>query len=95
METLEKEFIGRGEVRGFKFTQVQNNTTSYAYKVTTPSGKVHYEVFRKKVFTGFGSEKETYPTAKAFGVSAWWCSTPEQIQKLVHRIEELDALKQK
>ena len=54
MKELEKEFIGTGEVRQFKFNQLMSKTNDtlvdgqfkvqgmYLYQVTTPFGKVHF-----------------------------------------------------
>lgn len=93
MKKLEKTFKGRGEVKHYTFSQIQENKTSYVYKVTPPyNAPPHYEVFRKKIFTGFGNEKETYPTSNAFGVYAWWTREKEGIKPLVERIEQLDEL---
>jgi len=68
MKKLEKHFIGRGEVRGFKFTQLQATNSAFLYKVES-SGVIYYEVFRKRVNARFGNV--SYPTSKAFGKWAW------------------------
>ena len=68
MKELEKEFIGRGEVRGFKFTLLYGNSQAFMYKVTS-SGLSYYEVFKCKQNSRYGVI--SYPTAKAFGVWAW------------------------
>ena len=43
---LEKEFIGTGEVAGFKFKQVDKSEYGYIYQVSDES-KTHFEVFKK------------------------------------------------
>ena len=53
MIELEKEFIGIGEVKGFKFEQLDKNEYDYLYKVSnkdedTKKVKCWYEVFEKK-----------------------------------------------
>lgn len=82
MKELEKEFIGRGEVRQFKFNQLMSKTNDtlvdgqfkaqgmYLYQVTTPLGKVHFEVFYRKYNKMF--DCISYPSAKAFGI---WAKT--------------------
>ncbi len=68
MKLLEKEFIGRGEVRGFEFKQVQKSNTAYIYEVNSGSS-IYYEVFRRVVNTK--RQKEVYPLAKHFSIWAW------------------------
>lgn len=70
MKELKKEFVGIGEVRGFKFKQLHENGSAYVYEVTNPDGKKpHYEVFKRienKIFDCI-----SYPKSKSFGVWAW------------------------
>lgn len=68
MKQLQKEFIGRGEVKGFRFTQLKQNQYAFIYKVETSGGK-HYEVFRKKINNKYNCE--SYPRSKSFGSWAW------------------------
>lgn len=71
MKQLEKSFIGKGQVRGFKFTQIKKNDKAYIYKVTDKSIK-HYEVFKHKENIRFGCV--SYPSNKSFGI--WAFTTP-------------------
>jgi len=68
MRELEESFIGRGQVKGFKFTQIKKNDYGYIYKVEI-SGRVYYEVFKRKENIRFNCV--SYPSSKAFGIWAW------------------------
>lgn len=68
MKPLPIEFIGRGEVRGFVFTQILMSDKAYFYQVK-PNGRIQYEVFKKKENSRFGTV--SYPTSNAFGKWAW------------------------
>ena len=68
MKILENKFIGKGEVKGFKFKQVQKSNTAYIYEVNSGSS-IYYEVFRRVVNTK--RQKEVYPLAKHFSIWAW------------------------
>ena len=95
METkkLPLEFIGIGEVSGFKFQQVYSNDNFYVYKVTTPNDAVHFETFKRKVNRGFDFNtkqeldylSEQYPKSQHFGSWAW-CNTNLEIalKKCLH-----------
>lgn len=77
---LEKEFIGKGDVSGFKFKQLANNNFGYLYEVLDGEA-YHYEVFKIKitpVCLDFKNRvysdtefKEVYPKSKEFGITAW------------------------
>jgi len=81
LKLLEYEFIGTGEVKGSKFTQIHNCRNAYLYKVEPIEGKVHFEVFKRKnvaICIDFENHvysdtefKEIYPNSKDFGVWAW------------------------
>ncbi|WP_405608372.1 hypothetical protein [Polaribacter sp. Asnod1-A03] len=78
MEELEKNIIGKGEVKGFLFTQIQQSDKAYLYAVNS-----YYEVFKKKQKTN--SKKHCFPTSKAFGVWAWTYPTYEKaMEKFNH-----------
>ena len=68
MKLLENEFIGKGEVKGFKFKQVHKSNTAYIYEVNSGCS-IYYEVFRRVVNTK--RQKEVYPLAKHFSIWAW------------------------
>jgi hypothetical protein len=78
---LEKQFIGIGEVKGFKFTRIMYTEHVNLYKVESNEGNIHFEVFKRKftpVCIDFENRvysdtefKENYPKAKDFGKWAW------------------------
>jgi len=68
MKELENQFIGRGEVRGFVFTEIIKNEYGYIYQVSN-NGNIHFEVFKRKENTQFNCI--SYPKSPAFGLWAW------------------------
>jgi len=68
MRELEKSFIGKGEVKGFKFTQVKKTEYGFIYLVES-DGNTHYEVFKRVENDRWGCI--SYPKSKSFGVWAW------------------------
>ena len=75
MKELQKEFIGKGEVSGFKFTQLEATNKAFLYKVQA-GGLIYYEVFKRRENTRYGCV--SYPTSKAFGV---WAQTTSDYEK--------------
>ena len=75
MKQLEKEFLGTGQVRGFKFKRQLFNERAFIYSVNT-GDETHYEVFLHKENTQYNCI--SYPSDKAFGIWAWTCKTWEQ-----------------
>lgn len=73
MKLLRKEFVGRGEVRGFGFKQVYSGDKFYIYEVTDSDDKnlKHYEVIKRKSMHGH----EIYPGAASFGILGWTTPT--------------------
>jgi hypothetical protein len=81
MKELELGFEGIGEVKGFKFAQMQSSTYAYLYEVVGDGGNVHYEIFERKntpICIDFEKRiysdtefKEVYPKAKDFGIWAF------------------------
>ena len=65
MKLLEKKFSGKGEVKGFKFKQVQKSNSAYIYEVNSGCN-IYYEVFSRVVNTK--RQKEVYPLAKHFSI---------------------------
>ncbi|TDO05438.1 hypothetical protein DET65_1357 [Sunxiuqinia elliptica] len=61
-------FTGRGEVKGFKFKQLQKSPKAYLYEVQFQK-TVFYEVFERKVHERFSWVR--YPKSNAFGIWAW------------------------
>ena len=94
--TLQAQFIGRGEVKGFEFQKIGEWDAVFMYKVTSSEGIIHFEVFRaklvplcidyaKKIFSSSKS-KYVYPKARSFGVSAWTFNIEEMA---VNKFNEL------
>ena len=103
MIELEKEFIGIGEVKGFKFEQLQKSDYAYMYKVSSKGesehdNKVWYEIFERKsskeldtVLDGQDihfEEKENYPRANSFGVWAWTFNNLDKAKETFNLITE-------
>jgi hypothetical protein len=87
MKELKTEFQGKGQVRGFLFTQLKKNEAGYIYQVNTGAG-IHYEVFKHKKNTQY--DCISYPSNKAFGIWAWTHNTLERAEA---KLSELVALK--
>ncbi|WP_282073192.1 hypothetical protein [Polaribacter atrinae] len=68
MKTLKKQFIGTGEVKGFKFTQIRCTNRAFLYEIDT-GNSLYYEVFKKVKNKRFGVV--SYPSSKAFCFWAW------------------------
>lgn len=83
MKELQLEFIGRGQVKGFIFTQLNKSEKAYIYKVDTGSS-THYEVFKRKVNKQFNCI--SYPSDKAFGYWAWSCSTLQRAEQVFEQL---------
>ncbi len=73
IKRLPKDFIGKGEVKGFQFHQLLRGHKSCLYKVVTQHGNSHYETFEIRVFKTPKTQMtyEAYPKANSFGVWAW------------------------
>lgn len=95
---LKKEFIGGGEVSGFKFTQIHASVSAYLYKIDIDEDNVHFEVFKrkltplcidfeKKVFSDTDF-KEIYPKAKHFGDWAWTFKKLEDAERKFNEISK-------
>lgn len=69
MKQLKEVFIGKGQVKGFKFTQIKKTENAYLYRVDTGDSK-HYEIFEHKENNRFNCV--SYPSNNAFGV---WAKT--------------------
>ena len=85
MIKLEKEFVGVGEVKGFKFKMLFENEKAFMYEVSYQNEDGYtskwYEVFERKVSKATDTimngvmvhfdEREVYPRSNSFGVWAW------------------------
>ena len=87
MRNLATQFDGIGEVNGYRFNQVEASENGYIYSVTCKeTGKVHYEVFKKKANRRFNVV--SYPTSKSFGLWAWTCMDLEKAQARLKNFEK-------
>jgi len=75
MKQLEEKFIGKGQVKGFKFTQIKKTKYGYIYLVEDCKYS-HYEVFKHKENKRF--ECVSYPSNKSFGI---WAFTTKDINR--------------
>jgi hypothetical protein len=83
MKELEKNIIGKGEVKGYLFTQVQMSDKAYLYKVDT-GASIQYEVFKKIYRTN--SIRHCFPISKAFGI---WAYTFPTLEKALEKFNKL------
>jgi hypothetical protein len=86
MKELELEFIGRGQVKGFIFTQIKKSDYAFIYQVNTGSG-IHYEVFKRKENSHFNCV--SYPSNKAFGL---WAFTYKNLELSIDRFKEMEVI---
>lgn len=75
IKELKTDFIGVGQVKRFKFTQISKTNLAFLYLIDT-GDTIYYEVFRKVINHRFACE--SYPTDKSFGVWAW--TTPDIVK---------------
>ena len=87
MKLLEKEFIGRGEVRGLEFKQVQKSNTAYIYEVNSGCN-IYYEVFSRVVNNKY--QKEVYPMAKHFSIWAWTVMSYEDAKRKFNQLNTVN-----
>ena len=86
MKELSEHFIGRGEVRGFEFKQIEKADNGYIYSVTG-EGVTHYEVFKRRENTQF--DCVSYPRSSSFGVWAWSINTLEKAKERLELFNEV------
>ena len=65
---LPMKFIGKGQVRGFKFYQLKKTISGYMYLVNT-GHRIYFEVFKRHINRRFSCI--SYPKAESFGIWAW------------------------
>ena len=82
---LSKEFIGKGEVKGYLFTQISKTDRAFIYEVNT-GNQIHYEVSRKRVNHRFACI--SYPRANSFGIWAW---TYSHLDSAMDKFNELNS----
>ena len=83
MRELETQFIGKGQVKGFKFTQLKKTKFGYIYKIEH-LGRVWYEVFKRKENARYSVI--SYPRNKSFGVWAWTTSDVNKANEILEDI---------
>ena len=85
MRELQEQFDGKGQVRGYTFTQISKTEWGFIYEVEH-GGHRHYEVFKKRLNHRF--DTVSYPTDKAFGKWAWTCmsldNAEERLKEIAH-----------
>jgi hypothetical protein len=86
---LPPNFVGKGDVKGHSFLQINGSFDAYIHEVCDTFGKIWYELFKKVYDARF--HEIAYPRAKAFGISAWSCRTMEQAQKRFHLLNKATA----
>lgn len=87
LRELPVEFVGTGEVRGFRFRQVSRTMFGYIYEVRVPGAEeCHYEVFRRMENARFGCV--SYPKSKSFGAWAWCCDSLAKARGRLKGFEE-------
>jgi hypothetical protein len=86
IKQIPTEFIGRGEVRGFKYSKLDSPNGGFIYAVDN-NGTKYYEYFLERINKQFNNV--SYPSSKAFGVWAWWTDSYEDaITKLSSVIKD-------
>lgn len=86
IKELDKDFVGVGQVRGFKFTQMNSSMYGFLYKVDS-GDTIYYEVFKRRVNTQYNNI--SYPSNKAFGIWAW--TTPD-LSKAIDRLNSFEKV---
>ena len=76
LNELPINFLGRGEVRGFKFTQLFKNDCGYLYQVEQSEGLIHFEVIKRVENQRFN--RVSYPGSKSWGIAGWTFKTLDE-----------------
>lgn len=80
IKELPIEFEGKGEVKGYYFTQIGKSDKAYIYAV---DGGKHFEVFKRQVNRRFS--QESYPNSESFGIWSWTYRSYERaLEKFEH-----------
>jgi hypothetical protein len=88
MKELEINFLGRGQVKGIKFSQIKKTENGYIYELND-KGRVYYEVFKRKENVRYSCI--SYPTNKGFGIWAW---TTPYLDRANDILEDINVLKE-
>ena len=81
MKQLQQQFQGRGEVKGYTFTQIRVTDLGFIYSKEL-NGSLSYEVFKRKENKRF--DCISYPTSNSFGVWAWDCKSLERAEEILN-----------
>lgn len=81
MKELELIFEGKGQVKGYLFTQIFMNENGYIYSVSK-DGLVHFEVFKRVKNTLYNCI--SYPSDKSFGKWAFTCGTESRALEILN-----------
>ncbi len=84
MKQLQQQFQGRGEVKGYTFTQIRVTDLGFIYSKEL-NGSLSYEVFKRKENKRF--DCISYPTSNSFGVWAWDCKSLERAEEILNRFK--------
>ena len=84
MKQLQQQFQGRGEVKGYTFTQIRVTDKGFIYSKEL-NGSLSYEVFKRKENKRF--DCISYPTSNSFGVWAWDCKTLERAEEILNNFK--------
>ena len=84
---LKTDFTGRGQVRGFQFTQLSKTHKAFLYLINT-ADSIYYKVFRKHINHRYACE--SYPTDKAFGIWAYTTPNLEQAFEILKDLSKID-----
>lgn len=89
IKRLPTEFIGKGEMKGFHFNQLERGQKCCLYQVRTDYKTIHYEVFIIKTFKVPITKElyEAYPKANSFGIWAWSINDYNKAVKKFNKIE--------
>jgi len=80
MKELELNFIGRGQVKGIKFSQVKKTEFGYIYELND-KGRIYYEVFKRKENVRYSCV--SYPTNNGFGVWGWTTTNIDRANEIL------------
>ena len=86
---LRTDFTGLGQVRGFKFTQMSKTDSAFLYEVNT-GDMIFYEIFKRRYNTWFNCI--SYPTNKAFGISAFTTPNLERAYEILNDLSNNDSI---
>lgn len=83
MKELKTTFDGKGQVKGYLFSQISRTNCAYLYEVRG-NNTIHYEVFKRRENSMY--DVVSYPSNKAFGVWAWTTSSLERANEIFNNL---------